>query len=187
MAQRTANWHHLSTNVLPKLGLHVPNMIMVDITNGARRAVELFLLQLRKTLQEYTIRIQQTLYEQGETGRSYNVGHHRLPQVPTTARQTASLPAITGAIPPGSTGTNLSVITGANSSGITGANRNIDSLAPCREALRLKDEELGELRKKVKTYEKLLREKVKTYEKLLRTKDNRIQELEMRLGKAKIK
>ncbi|CAF4853260.1 unnamed protein product, partial [Rotaria sp. Silwood1] len=114
MAQRTANWHHLSTNVLPKLGLHVPNMILVDITNGVHRAAVLFLLQLRKTLQEYPIRTQHTSYQHSETGHSYNVEQLRLPQVQTATKQAT--------IPPGSKGVNLS--------GITGVNHDVDSLAP---------------------------------------------------------
>ncbi|CAF2989985.1 unnamed protein product [Rotaria socialis] len=215
MSQRTGNWHYLRTEVLPKIGLQLPQMITVDITNGVHRAAELFLLQLRETIQGHLMRARQASHQQSNSGRSYIGGQNRLPQLQTTARQGAILPGINGANQSGINGANYSVtngmnhsiVNGPNKSGITAlnltgikgangssniySNRNGDSLdpslAPCKEALRIKDDELTALREKVKLYEKLLREKTKLHEKQLRAKDIRIRELESRLEKEKNK
>lgn len=224
MAQRTANWHYLMSNVLPKLDLYVPQMMMVDITNGVHRAAELFLLQLREAVEQYTASMHQTSNINLQAEYPYNIGYNRSSRNQAKARHGGTtLPSITGATTPGGTSSNTSGIKGTNKSGIKGANRfgakgtnrsggkgskqssvsgansqagagskrNSDNLdpkfAPCRDALRLKDQEISELQEKVKNYEKLLREKMKLYEKLLQTKDSRIQELETRLGLAKSK
>ncbi|CAF1374155.1 unnamed protein product [Rotaria magnacalcarata] len=207
MSQRTGNWHYLSIEVLPKLGLQLPQMVTVDITNGVHRAAELFLIQLRETIQNHLMRARQTSQQQSNSGRSYISGQNRLPQIQMTARQGANQSGINGANYSGTNGMNHSIVNGQNKSGITAlnltgikganassniySNRNGDSLdaslAPCKEALRVKDDELTALREKLKMYEKLLREKTKLHEKQLRAKDIRIRELESRLEKEKNK
>lgn len=158
MSQRTKNWRLLNSEVLPKISLHAPGTVVHDITNGDQRAVELFLLHLREKLEEHLIRTGRKSRLQWETWRSFHHERHRLPQLLPPRTLRRTAPAV----------------------GYGALLRNGRLLDPYTsafdDALRMKDEEID-----------VLRAKLKRSEKLIRTKDKRIQELEEKLGKIKIK
>ena len=158
MSQRTKNWRLLNSEVLPKISLHAPGTVVHDITNGDQRAVELFLLHLREKLEEHLIRTGRKSRLQYETWRSFNNERHRLPQLLPPRATRRTAPAL---------GYGPMIRNG----------RMIDPYtAAFDDALRIKEEEID-----------VLRGKLKRCEKIMRTKDKRIQELEEKLGKIKIK
>lgn len=224
MAQRTANWHYLTTEVLSKLGLFVPNMIVVDITNGVHRAVEVFLLQLRAAIHQYVIQHRPISYSPVDKKPIFTGGYQQLPQIITASSRhpvnssmvtdiskNSSKSGIIRNYATGSKSFNLTTTKGANGSNgsssvhgssptniknhnasilksVNGQNNYLDpSLSPCKEALRLKDKEIGELRERVKTCERMLVDKTKQFEQRLRIKDNRIRHLELQIEKQKVK
>ncbi|CAF0965011.1 unnamed protein product [Didymodactylos carnosus] len=158
MIQRTKNWRLLNTDVLPKLSLHAPGTVVHDITNGDRRAIELFILHLREKIEEHLIRTGRKSRLHWETWRSYNTERRALPMiVPRTPRYFPSL----GRLHPREYG---------------GPGAMYGDYDELRIALRTKDDELD-----------VLRGKLKRCEKIIRTKDHRIQELEEKLEKFKPK
>ncbi|CAF1163824.1 unnamed protein product [Rotaria sp. Silwood1] len=157
MSQRTKNWRILNSDVLPKLSLHAPGTVVHDITNGDHRAVELFLLHLREKIEEHLIRTGRKSRLQWETWRSFNVERHRLPQLLTTPRT----PRRMGLLP--------------SYASFSRGGRHIDPYL-YEDVVRAKDEEID-----------VLRGKIKRCEHLIKTKDKRIQELEERLEKLKVK
>ncbi|CAF1483528.1 unnamed protein product [Rotaria magnacalcarata] len=159
MSQRTKNWRLLNSDVLPKINLHAPGTVVHDITNGDNRAVELFLLHLREKIEEHLIRTGRRSRLQWETWRTFNVERHRLPYLVPTP-----LTPRRAAIAPG-----------------YGSISRSERLKNPRAAvldnvLIVKDEEI-----------EVLRQKLKTCEKIIRTKDKRIQELEEKFEKRKMK
>ena len=157
MSQRTKNWRLLNSDVLPKLSLHAPGTVVYDITNGDKRAVELFLLHLREKLEEHLIRTGRKSRLQWETWRSFNVERYRLPQLlttPRTPRRIGLLPAY---------------------GSFNRVRRYVDPFV-YDDTWRSRDEEID-----------LLRGKIRRCESLIKAKDKKIQQLEERLEKIKFK
>ena len=158
MSQRTKNWRLLNSEVLPKISLHAPGTVVHDITNGDHRAVELFLLHLREKLEEHLIRTGRKSRLQWETWRSYHHERHRLPQLLPARPPRRTAPAL----------------------GYGALMRNGRLMDPYTaaydDALRIKEEEID-----------VLRAKLKRSDKLLRSREKRIEELEEKLAKIKIK
>ncbi|CAF1006010.1 unnamed protein product [Rotaria sordida] len=159
MSQRAKNWRLLNSDILPKISLHAPGTLVYDITNGDRRAVELFLLHLREKIEEHLIHTGRKSRLQWETWRSFNVERHRLPQLLAGSR----VPRRTTFVP-----------------GYGSRSRNERIMNPYTVAfddvLRVKDEEI-----------EVLRGKLKRCEKIIRAKDKRIQELEEKIERMKPK
>jgi hypothetical protein len=155
MSQRTKNWRLLNSEVLSKISLHAPGTVVRDITNGDKRAVELFLLHLREKLEEHLIRTGKKSRLEWETWRSINNERYRLPLLlppppPRVSRRTAP-------------------VLGYGS--MFRGGRLFDPYATAfDDVLSYKDEEI-----------EVLRDKLKRYEKLLHKKDKKIQELEAKL------
>ena len=158
MSQRTKNWRLLNSDVLPKISLHAPGTVVHDITNGDHRAIELFLLHLREKLEENLIRTGRKTRLQFETWRSFQHERFRLPPLLTTPRR--------GAMPPD------------YPPGFYRYGRMYDPYGYPHydEAARFKDEQM-----------EYLRGKLKKCEKIIDTKEKKIQQLEEKLEKMKMK
>lgn len=158
MSQRTKNWRLLNSEVLPKISLHAPGTVVHDITNGDHRAIELFLLHLREKLEEHLIRTGRKTRLQYETWRSFHHERLRLPPLLMTPRR--------GALPP---------------EYLPGAYRypRLYDAYPYNlydESARFKDEQM-----------EYLRGKLKKCEKIIDSKEKKIQQLEEKLEKMKMK
>ena len=158
MTQRIKNWRVLNSDVLPKLGLHAPGTVVHDITNGDKRASELFLHHLIEKLEETLIRTGRKSRLQWETWKSFNNERLRLPNLikPRTPKRTLLVPSY------------ASFTTRTNG-------RIVDPYALAfDDVIKVKDEEI-----------ELLLSKLKRCEKLIRIKDKQIQDLQEQLGKFK--
>ncbi|CAF0985893.1 unnamed protein product [Adineta ricciae] len=157
MSERVKNWRLLNSKVLPKIDFHTPGTIVHDIINEDHRTIELFLARLREKLEEHAFRTGRKSRVSWETWRSLSTERYRLPQIIVTPRQKAALVPSYGSL----------VRNG----------KLIDSYIDDNEEILMNKEEEIEI----------LRAKLKRCEKVIHTQDKRIQELEDKIEKLRLK